>query len=120
MESGNKIKCLVRVFYTTQIMKSPTTESGRMINYKARELSTMKKSLSLANPLTIKIGKKLMTTGSSTRESFLRIAKTAMVNFIYQMVKSSRVASGMTWSREKATFFAKMQLVFMVSGRKIN
>lgn len=99
---------MVKEFSTIPIMKSLMMESGKTINFGAEELSTMKKYLLSTIQSIIEIGTTQTNSGSNTKVNFPKTAKMARANSTYQMVRSSKAVSRMTWSAEKALFCEEM------------
>ena len=120
LENGNKTKWMVKGFSTIPTTKSLMMESGKTINFGAEEPSIMKKFLLSTIQSIIEIGTTQTNTGSNTKANFPRTAKMARANCTYQMGRSSKAVSKMTWSAEKVLFCGEMAVVWKESGGRTN
>jgi len=118
--NGNKIKWMVKVFFTIPITKSPTMESGKTINFGVKEPSIMNKLvLSTIRSIT-EIGTMLTNIGSNTKDNFRKTVKMVRASSTCQMGRSLKEVSKMTWFGEKALFYEEMVVGWKEFGDKTN
>ncbi len=72
-------------------------DNGKKINFRAKELFTMKKLYSSTFLLILRIGKMLMNTGLSMKGSSRKTVKMGLEGSSFQMVKFSKETLRMIW-----------------------